>query len=66
MGGAASQEVDRGKGVAGFNDARDNEQRGAKHKTRCESTLQALEIASMASRWSDQTGAAPPLIELRA
>lgn len=44
----------------GFNDLRDNEQRGARHKQRSPNLLQALAISSMATRYKDKAN----LVEL--
>ena len=46
----------------GFNDLRDNEGRGARHKAHTEQTLQALALSSMKARYSETA----PLIQAEA
>ena len=46
----------------GFNDLRDNEGRGARHKARTEQTLQALTLSSMKARYSETA----PLVQAEA
>ena len=43
----------------GFNDLRDNEARGARHKQRNPGTIQALAISSMATRYAEHTPLVP-------
>eukprot|EP00972_Heterocapsa_arctica_P096662 14260448-Heterocapsa_arctica.AAC.1 len=40
----------------GFNDLRDNEIRGARHKARSDSTIHALAISSLCSRYKETVG----------